>query len=197
MNVWVHWLQLIAGWSLPAFVRHRVLRRARRLGITVLFPAFAAGFSDQQVAAQLHNTGALSPPVQMAPPMQMAPPVQTMVEGAAPSASSADVLTIQSDTQSADNLTGVVTAIGNVRIAYPSRGMVATARQAQYFSRESRLVLSGDVDIIEKNGNALRAERVIYRLDQERAEAVPMAGQQVFSQMVIGGDRQAPIPLTP
>ena len=45
------------------------------------------------------------------------------------------LITIESDTQSADNITGVVTALGNVRIVYPSRGMVATSRQAQYFSK--------------------------------------------------------------
>merc|ERR1711871_968481 len=60
-----------------------------------------------------------------------------------------DLITIESDSQSADNVTGVVTAIGNVRIVYPSRGMVATSRQAQYFSREGRLVLSGDVDVVQ------------------------------------------------
>ena len=90
-----------------------------------------------------------------------------------------------------------MTAAGNVRIVYPSRGMVATARQAQYFSREGRLVLSGDVDVIQKGGNALRAERVVYLLDQERAVADPTPGQQVFSQMVIGPDRKAQTPLVP
>lgn len=108
------------------------------------------------------------------------------------------LISIESDTQSADNITGVITAAGNVRIVYPARGMEARARQAQYFSREGRLILSGDVDIKQKGGNALRAERVIYLLDQERAEADPTPGQQVFSQMVIrSSDRNAPTPLTP
>ena len=61
------------------------------------------------------------------------------------------LITIESDTQSADNITGVVTALGNVRIVYPSRGMVATSRQAQYFSREALLVLSGDVDVVQED----------------------------------------------
>ena len=107
------------------------------------------------------------------------------------------LITIESDTQTADNLTGVVTAVGNVRIVYPARGMVATSRQAQYFSREGRLVLSGDVDVTQNGGNALRAERVIYLLEDERAEAIPSSGQQVFSQMVIRPDRSSRTPLTP
>ena len=107
------------------------------------------------------------------------------------------LITIESDTQSADNVTGVVTAAGNVKIVYPSRGMVATARQAQYFSQEGRLVLTGDVDVVQEGGNALRAERVVYLLEQERTEAIPPPGQQVFSQMVIQSGRPTPTPLTP
>lgn len=151
-----------------------------------LISALALGLSDRAVAAQ-PQAPAAQPPVAEA-------------DGAATPATtpSGGLITIESDTQSADNLTGVVTAAGNVRIVYPSRGMVATARQAQYFSREGRLVLSGDVDVTQKGGNALRAERVIYLLDQERAEADPTPGQQVFSQMVISPARkQAPTPLTP
>ena len=60
-----------------------------------------------------------------------------------------DILTIESDMQTADDITGVVTATGNVRISYPAHGVVATSRQAQYFNREARVVLSGDVDVVE------------------------------------------------
>jgi len=108
------------------------------------------------------------------------------------------LITIESDTQSADNITGVVTALGNVRIVYPSRGMVATSRQAQYFSKEGRLVLSGDVDVVQEGGNTLKAERVVYLLDDERALAEPSKGGQVFSQMVIRQQQTPPpTPLTP
>ncbi len=107
------------------------------------------------------------------------------------------LITIESDSQTADNVTGVVTAIGNVRIVYPSRGMVATSRQAQYFSRESRLVLSGDVDVVQEDGSTLRAERVTYNLEDERAVAVPSSGGQVRSTMVLSPDQSAQTPLTP
>ena len=89
------------------------------------------------------------------------------------------LVTIESDLQKADNSTGVVTATGNVRILYPDRGVVATARQAQYFSKEGRVVLSGDVDIIQDNGNSLRAERIVYLVERERIIADPAEGQQV------------------
>ena len=91
-------------------------------------------------------------------------------------------ITIESDQQSADNTTGVVTASGNVRLVHAGRGVVATSRQAQYFSKESRIVLSGDVDVVQEDGNLIRADRVIYLLDDERAVAMPDEGGQVFSQ---------------
>lgn len=91
------------------------------------------------------------------------------------------LVTIESDRQMADNSTGIVTAVGNVRIVYPDQRVVATARQAQYFSREGRVVLSGDVDVVQEDGHSLRAEQLVYLVDQERLEARPAAGQQVFS----------------
>ena len=94
----------------------------------------------------------------------------------------AGVITIESDLQSADNGTGVITASGNVRLVHAGRGLVATSRQAQYFTEEDRIVLSGDVDVIQAEGNQLRADRFIYLVDEGRAIASPVPGQQVFSQ---------------
>ena len=94
----------------------------------------------------------------------------------------AGVITIESDLQSADNSTGVITASGNVRLVHAGRGLVATSRQAQYFMEEDRIVLSGDVDVIQADGNQLRADRFTYLLDEGRAIASPVPGQQVFSQ---------------
>ena len=101
------------------------------------------------------------------------------------------MVTIESDQQRADQLTGVITATGNVRIVYPDERVVATSRQAQYFSKENRVVLSGDVDIVQEGGNLIRAERVVYLVDGERLIAIPPAGQQVFSRVRI---QQAPAP---
>ena len=92
------------------------------------------------------------------------------------------VITIESDLQSVDNGTGVITASGNVRLVHAGRGLVATSRQAQYFTEEDRIVLSGDVDVIQADGNLLRADRFTYLLEEGRAIASPVPGQQVFSQ---------------
>ena len=94
----------------------------------------------------------------------------------------AGVITIESDLQAADNSTGVITASGNVRLVHAGLGLLATSQQAQYFSEEDRIVLSGDVDVIQADGNQLRADRFTYLLDEGRAIASPVPGQQVFSQ---------------
>ena len=93
-----------------------------------------------------------------------------------------ELITIESDLQSADSTTGVVTASGNVRIVHADRGVVATSRQAQYFTKEERIVLRGDVDVVQNDGHALRADHVIYLLQEDRAVAIPEEGDQVFSQ---------------
>jgi lipopolysaccharide export system protein LptA len=110
-------------------------------------------------------------------------PPQAPANEARVSTATTGLVTIESDQQRADNRTGVITATGNVRIVYPDQRVVATARQAQYFSQEGRVVLSGDVEIIQTEGNAMRAERVIYDLNSERLLAQPPAGQQVFSKV--------------
>ena len=98
------------------------------------------------------------------------------------------LITIESDQQTSDNSIGVVTAQGNVRLVHVDRGIVATGRQAQYFMKEERIVLSGDVDIVQKNGDLLQADRIVYSLVDERALATPSENEQVFSQWSFGTD---------
>ncbi len=133
-----------------------------------------------------------SPPLGApAPATSPAPPIPAVVRDDG-------MVSIESDRQQADNRTGIVTAIGNVRITYPQKGMVATSRQAQYFSKEGRLVLSGDVDVVDRDGQHIRAERLVYLLDSERVVAEPSAGRQVFSKLRLQTREGAtPSPLMP
>ena len=107
------------------------------------------------------------------------------------------LITIESDKQTADNSIGVVTAQGNVRLVHVDRGIVATGRQAQYFMKEERIVLSGDVDIVQKNGDLLQADRIVYSLVDERALATPSENEQVFSQWSFGTDADDSTPVIP
>lgn len=78
----------------------------------------------------------------------------------------------------ANSNTGVLTATGNVRIDYPSRQIYATSAQAQYYSNEQRIVLSGNVNV-DQEGNTLRAETVTYLIAEGRFVATPGAQSQV------------------
>lgn len=99
-------------------------------------------------------------------------------------------LTVRSDIQEADSKTGIVTARGNVQINYPARKIQATATQAQYFSRERRIVLSGDVYVLQE-GNSLRGETVTYLMDEGRFIALPQAQGQVESIYLVPPDQDA------
>lgn len=103
-------------------------------------------------------------------------------------------LTLRSDIQEANAVTGVITARGNVQINYPARQIQATSAQAQYYSRERRIVLSGDVYILQE-GNSMRGERVTYLVDEGRFVALPEEGSQVEAIYLVP-DPNAPVETT-
>ncbi|NJK34056.1 MAG: hypothetical protein HC919_03395 [Oscillatoriales cyanobacterium SM2_2_1] len=88
-------------------------------------------------------------------------------------------LTIRADRQEANANSGVVTATGNVRLDYPARQLQATANQARYFSREQRIVLTGNVIVIERGVNRIAAETITYLVTDGTFVALPPDNQQV------------------
>lgn len=136
-----------------------------RLGLMLLFPITLLGGMTTVTVLSPQPTLAQTPP-----PAQ---PTQAM--------------TVRADVQEADANTGIITARGNVQINYPSRNIQATAAQAQYFSRERRIVLSGDVYILQE-GNSIRGETVTYLIDEGRFIALPEGGGQVESIYLVPDD---------
>ncbi len=102
-------------------------------------------------------------------------------------------LNIRADVQEANAQTGVLTARGNVQIYYPERQIQATAAQAQYFSRERRIVLSGNVYILQQ-GNSIRGETVTYLIDQGRFIAQPQTNKQVESVYIVASPNSSTQP---
>ena len=98
-------------------------------------------------------------------------------------------ITLQSDIQESNSQTGVITARGNVKINYPARQIQATATQAQYYSRERRLILTGDVYVLQE-GNSLRAEEMTYLIDEGKFIAKPQSDRQVESTYIITAPEQ-------
>ena len=93
-------------------------------------------------------------------------------------------ITIRSDSQEANSNTGIITAIGNVRINYPARQLQATSTQAQFYSKERKLVLNGSVYVIQA-GNSMRAESMTYLIDEARFIASPRTNRQVESTYIV------------
>jgi lipopolysaccharide export system protein LptA len=108
-----------------------------------------------------------------------------------PPPTSGGSLTVRSDIQEANSQTGVVTARGNVQVFYPARKIQATSAQAQYFSKERRLVLSGNVYVLQE-GNSMRAETMTYLVDEGRFIATPQSSQQVESIYIVTESPEPP-----
>jgi len=108
------------------------------------------------------------------------------------SAAPAQPLTLRANSTEANAKTGVVVARGNVQINYPSRQIQATSAQAIYFSKERRIVLTGDVYVLQQ-GNSLRGENITYLVDEGRFVALPQASKQVEAIYLITDTPVAPV----
>ncbi len=94
-------------------------------------------------------------------------------------------ISIESEKQTNDPVKGVFTAIGNVRIVYPTKGIVATSRKAEYFKNEGMVVLTGNVDLVLEGGDSLKGERIIYMLEEDHFMADSKPGSQVFTKVLL------------
>ena len=99
-------------------------------------------------------------------------------------------LTIRADVQEANANTGVVTATGNVKMSYPARQIDAIAEQAQYFSKEQRVVLTGNVVVTQEGVNSIKAQTITYLVSEGKFVASPPNNQQVETIYVVP-DREA------
>jgi lipopolysaccharide export system protein LptA len=105
-------------------------------------------------------------------------------------AQSNTALTIRADVQEANSITGVVTATGNVKMSYPARQIDAVAEQAQYFSKEQRVVLTGNVIVNQEGVNSIKAQTITYLVTEGKFIAAPPNNQQVETIYVVP-DRDA------
>lgn len=161
---------------------------------SVIRPSVRLSFALLAATALLLPASHAEAPAAAPAPAPAASPAPAPAALPSRGAAAGGLVTIESDSQQADNRTGVVTAIGNVRITYPPRGVVATARQAQYYTREGRLILSGDVQVVDAEGQRIRAERLVYLLDSERLSAQPTPGSQVVTRLRLQMQPSKPAP---
>ncbi len=114
-------------------------------------------------------------------------PILAIASSSLPStqAQTSTALTIRADVQEANSITGVVTATGNVKMTYPARQIDAIAEQAQYFSKEQRVILTGNVVITQEGVNSIKAQTVTYLVTEGKFVASPQANQQVETIYVV------------
>jgi len=105
-------------------------------------------------------------------------------------------LTIRADVQEANSITGVVTATGNVKMTYPARQIDAIAEQAQYFSKEQRVVLTGNVTVTQEGVNSIKAQTITYLVTEGKFVAAPQNNQQVETIYVVPDRELASTPAT-
>ncbi|MEW6493502.1 MAG: LptA/OstA family protein [Cyanobacteriota bacterium] len=73
--------------------------------------------------------------------------------------------TITADIQEEDNLTGDVTARGNVSIAYPAAQIQGIATEARYIKAKRQVVLTGDVQLVQR-GQSLQGQKVTCLIEE-------------------------------
>ena len=108
---------------------------------------------------------------------------------------------LRANVTEANSKTGVVVARGNVLITYAARQIEATAAQAIYYSKEGKIILSGNVNILQE-GNRLKGETVTYLVNEGRFVALPRENSQVEATYIIketpeSAPAPAPIPTNP
>ncbi|MEC4816899.1 MAG: LptA/OstA family protein [Scytonema sp. PMC 1069.18] len=111
-------------------------------------------------------------------------------------------LYIRGKVQEFNSKTQVATVRGDVELMYPARGIQATAAQAQYFARERQIILSGNVYVLQQDGNSIKADTVTYLIDEGRFVATPKQGNQVESIYIVNDNNvvnqaNTPAPQTP
>tara|TARA_Y100001968_G_C19436514_1_gene760013 strand:- start:1180 stop:1599 length:420 start_codon:yes stop_codon:yes gene_type:complete len=97
---------------------------------------------------------------------------------------------IESDRQVSDNSNDVFSAIGKVKINYPLRGIIATSDEAKYLRTERKIILIGDVEVIQQGFNSISAEEVIFFLDDNRILANSNSDDQVLTKFILNSDLQ-------
>jgi lipopolysaccharide export system protein LptA len=117
-------------------------------------------------------------------------PVESVFNAATGKQARQDVI-IRSNSQEANSKTQIVTARDNVQISYPTQRLRAKAQTAQFFGKEQKIVLRGNVVAIQK-GNSIQGETLTYSIKAGQFVATPRSGGAVESIYVVPDDNANP-----
>lgn len=93
-------------------------------------------------------------------------------------------LIIRAQKQEVNVRSGIITVSGNVKLDYAARQIQAVAREAQYFTKEKKIILNGNVTV-NQLGNIIKAETITYLIEEGQFTAVPKDNQQVESIYIV------------
>tara|TARA_B100000700_G_C14454461_1_gene583161 strand:- start:115 stop:537 length:423 start_codon:yes stop_codon:yes gene_type:complete len=93
---------------------------------------------------------------------------------------------ILSDVQTNDNDNGVFSAIGNVKIRYPDKEIMATSDSAKYYKSDDKIVLKGNVKMIQESSHSVYAEQIVLFIDEDRIIANAKPDSQVLTKLLFG-----------
>jgi len=94
-----------------------------------------------------------------------------------------DIIII-SDIQTNDNKNGVFSAIGNVKITYPFKQIVATSNSAKYIKEDNKIILNGNVKLIKENAHSILAEEIVFFIGEDKIIANSKSESQVFTKLL-------------
>ena len=81
-------------------------------------------------------------------------------------------------------------------MTYPARQIDAIAEQAQYFSKEQRVVLTGNVVVTQEGVNSIKAQTITYLVSEGKFLAAPQNNQQVETIYIVPDRELATTPAT-
>jgi lipopolysaccharide export system protein LptA len=117
-------------------------------------------------------------------------PIESVYDAATGNQRRQEVI-IRSYQQEANSKTQFVVARDDVQISYPSQSLRAKAQMAQFYGKEQKIVLSGNVVAIQR-GNSIQGETLTYSIRDGQFVATPRSGGTVESIYVVPDDNANP-----
>ena len=86
---------------------------------------------------------------------------------------------IESNNQSSDLNNSIFYAEGNVKITSADKEFTAKSNKAIFYKSSGRIKLIGNAEVITSNLNKVKAEEIIYFLNEKKFEAISGTNQRV------------------
>ena len=97
-------------------------------------------------------------------------------------------LLIESNKQRSDLKNSIFYADGDVLITNKNKKFIARSEKAIFYKLIGKVNLIGDVEVLSGDMNKLKADEVIYYLNENKLEAIAAKNQKVITKFVFNKD---------